>query len=202
MSEESPPGKGEGTVTSGGPGPAPRAPQKASIPMDRVNSLSIPITFVIFGLYVFSYSSAHGAFEFTYSWNSLAVAALSLVLFVVGILAHEGIHAAAFRLVGRVPWKDVTFGFNRRAVIPYTHCRAPVTARAFRVVVLLPGLLLGIAPGVIGVIRGEAWLTLWGAVFTAAAAGDFLVLWIIRSVPPSARVLDHPTEVGCLILPN
>jgi hypothetical protein len=33
-----------------------------------------------------------------------------------------------------------------------------------------------------------------------AAAGDFLILWILRGVPAGAWVQDHPQQVGCLVV--
>lgn len=170
--------------------------------MARANALSFPLQILAFVLFFYPYLRIHGEMEVSSSANPAAILPLAVVLFLVGLLAHEGLHAVGFRLAGRVPWKDIGFGFNRRALIPYTHCRVPVAARAFRVAGLLPAVILGVVPGVMRVAAGNVWLTVWGALFTAAASGDFLALWIIRGVPSSARVLDHPTEIGCTILPD
>jgi hypothetical protein len=32
------------------------------------------------------------------------------------------------------------------------------------------------------------------------AGGDLIVVWTIRGVPGRARVLDHPSRVGCRVL--
>ena len=64
----------------------------------------------------------------------------------------------------------------------------------------LPGLLLGVVPGVVGLLLGQAMLLLFGCWMVVAASGDVAVLWVTRHVPPSAMVRDHPTQAGCLVL--
>jgi hypothetical protein len=41
---------------------------------------------------------------------------------------------------------------------------------------------------------------LGGALFVLATGGDLLVLWVIRELPASALVEDHPTRAGCYVL--
>ena len=33
-----------------------------------------------------------------------------------------------------------------------------------------------------------------------AAGGDVLILWVLRAIPSDARILDHPTKVGCEVV--
>jgi hypothetical protein len=128
---------------------------------------------------------------------SLLLLLLGLAL---GIGGHELLHAAAFVLVGKAPLSAVRFGFSWKAFAPYAHCRAPLTAAAYRVALLLPGLALGIVPGFLGVIGGSLPLALWGILMLVAAGGDVAVWWAVRSVPAKALVLDHPTKAGCQVL--
>jgi hypothetical protein len=64
----------------------------------------------------------------------------------------------------------------------------------------MPGLLLGIAPSIAGVISGSAVLAAFGLLFTIAAGGDFLILWLLRGVHAGALVEDHPERAGCYVL--
>lgn len=122
------------------------------------------------------------------------------LLFLLSIAAHELIHAVTFLLFGKVPVAAIKFGFSWKAAAPYAHCRVPVSARTYRLAVALPGLLLGLAPGVAGLLVGSGWLAIWGTFMTAAAGGDLAVLWAVRAVPRDRLVLDHPTEPGCQVL--
>ncbi|GAB4265625.1 MAG: hypothetical protein Kow0080_05950 [Candidatus Promineifilaceae bacterium] len=123
-----------------------------------------------------------------------------VVLLVASIVAHELIHAVGFMLVGKAPRTAVKFGFSWRGLAPYAHCKMPMTMYAYRVSIALPGIVLGILPGIAGLIWGSYWLV-WYAIFMlAGAGGDLAILLTTRHVPAHALVLDHPTKVGCLLV--
>ena len=124
----------------------------------------------------------------------------AVLIFFLSIIAHELLHAVGYIWVGGVPRTAVKFGFSWRGLAPYAHCYEPMTARAYRTAVSLPGLILGLLPGIIGLLIGSFWLTLFGAIMVMTAGGDLAVLLAIRHLPPTAIVRDHPTRVGCEVL--
>jgi hypothetical protein len=99
-----------------------------------------------------------------------------------------------------VPWSAIRFGFFWRSLTPYAHCTAPLPATAYRWGTALPGLVTGALPVALGLATGAGVVLVLGTVLLTAAAGDALVLWAIRDVPGRARVLDHPSKVGCYVL--
>jgi pimeloyl-ACP methyl ester carboxylesterase len=124
----------------------------------------------------------------------------ALLVIVASIVVHEVIHAVGFMLVGKAPRTAVKFGFSWRGLAPYAHCKMPMTMYAYRVSTALPGIVLGILPGIAGLIWGNYWL-IWYAIFMlAGAGGDLAILLTTRHVPAHALVLDHPTKVGCLLV--
>lgn len=122
---------------------------------------------------------------------------LGLVL--VGILAHEFLHGLTWKLAGNTTWSAIKFGFNWRALAPYAHCRKPLEINAYRWGAAMPGILLGIFPFIIGLVTGKGWYTLFGFIFTVTAAGDILILWLIRKIETGTLVQDHPEMAGCEI---
>jgi len=40
----------------------------------------------------------------------------------------------------------------------------------------------------------------FGFLYTVAASGDFLILWLIRNIKPNTHVEDHPTNAGCYVI--
>lgn len=86
-----------------------------------------------------------------------------LPLLIASIVVHEALHAAGFLALGGAPRDAVHFGVDRRTLSPFAGCRAPLRARAYRGAVLLPSLVLGVAPVAAGLASGTGWLTLWGA---------------------------------------
>ncbi|MHA2611597.1 MAG: DUF3267 domain-containing protein [bacterium JZ-2024 1] len=121
---------------------------------------------------------------------------------VAGFVAHELLHAVGFLAFGRIPRRAIKFGvhWSWQVIMPYCTCSVPVPAYIYRIAVLLPGIVLGVLPALLGIILKEANMTFWGALMFAGAGGDFTILWLIRSVPASALVRDHPSEIGCEIL--
>lgn len=125
-----------------------------------------------------------------------------LGLFLGGTLAHEWLHGLSWVLFGRLRLSDLHFGVEWKTLTPYAHVKTPLRVNVYRLGTLMPGLVLGLLPYLYGLWSGDAGWMLWGAVFTFAASGDLLVLWLLRRVPPASRVEDHPTKAGCWVIPG
>lgn len=119
---------------------------------------------------------------------------------VVGIILHELLHGIGWTLGSKSGWGTVSFGFQLKTLTPYAHIKQPITARAYRIGTALPGLALGILPWGIAMLLGSGLWNLFGVFFTMAAAGDMMILWIIRRAQPDQLIEDHPKRVGCYIL--
>ncbi len=136
-------------------------------------------------------------------WAAFHVHLAALLLIVPVLLAsfagHEALHGLGFVVFGRARLADLRLGFDRSYLAPYAHCQAPMPAWAYRLSTLLPGLLLGVVPGVVGLATGIGWLTLYGSAMAVAALGDVLIVWVIRSVPGQTQVMDHPSLPGCVV---
>jgi uncharacterized membrane protein (DUF4010 family) len=118
---------------------------------------------------------------------------------IIGIIAHEGVHAIGWKFAGGLSWSDLSFGIDKKTLSPYCHAKAPMKTSAYRLGAVLPSLVTGLLPILIGTAIAHAPLTFVGAVLFSAAVGDFLILWIIRDVHPDALVLDHPKNAGCYV---
>jgi hypothetical protein len=156
--------------------------------------LIIPIAAAVFLL---PYWLRGGRFSHDGGWPFV----LTLLLaFTAGIFIHELLHAVGFVWAGKAPVTAVKFGFSWQGLAPYAHCAKPMRAAAYRLSVILPGLVLGILPGILGIILQSWFLVLWGILMTIAAGGDLAVLLAIRHVPGAAWVRDHPTKAGCQVI--
>jgi len=126
---------------------------------------------------------------------------VAAAIFAVGLVAHEATHGVGYRVFGGLRPDQVKFGVMWKALMPYAHAKAPMTAAAYRKAVLLPGLVTGVLPMLAGLATGFAPLTLAGAALLGGAGGDWAVVYAIRKVPGDRLVRDHPTDVGAEILP-
>jgi len=96
--------------------------------------------------------------------------------------------------------KYLKIGIQIKSLSPYAHCKKPLSATAYRISAFLPGLLLGIFPGIISLISGNSYIFILAMIFTVAAGGDFLLIWMLRKIPAGCKVQDHPEKAGCIIL--
>jgi hypothetical protein len=182
--------------------------QDCSVSMEKANGYALlmlaPIIGGVGALYVAVWGLQKPVNEFLALLGRPARLLLDNLLligvFVVGTVLHELIHALTWQVAGRKSWSAIKFGFQWRTLMPYTHLREPLPVWAYRLGTWMPGFVTGVVPAVYGLISGNVWVTLVGGAFIGAAAGDILVLLLLRSVEKTALVEDHPTQVGCYIL--
>ena len=142
-----------------------------------------------------------GAHAWRWDNISLAVPWVFWAVLVAGLFVHEGLHGLG-HLLGGARRSEVEFGIAWSKLMPYASCRVPMSARAYRVASALPGVALGLLPALVGLALDWWTWTLFGTLMVGGADGDAAVLWAIRRLPEEARVIDHPTEVGCRVLPS
>ena len=120
-------------------------------------------------------------------------------LLLFGIFVHELVHMFAWAIFAKKPLNVFKLGFQWGTFTPYAHCKEPMDIRPYRIGSFAPGLLLGVLPWIISLFTGDLLLFTFGVLYTLAAGGDFLILWIIRKVKPNTLVEDHPVNAGCYI---
>ncbi len=148
---------------------------------------------------VIAFLLVHGGDQFGETVTVPALLAVLIPGMLVSIVLHEGLHALGWMIAGRVPTGEISFGFDRASLSPYAHVSIPMRATPYRFGAALPLIILGVLPWLWGMIAANGLLTFYGAMMTSAAVGDIFVLWVIRSVPGDALVLDHPSRAGCYV---
>jgi hypothetical protein len=158
----------------------------------------VPLAIVLFWL---PYRVAWQEWPFAAFVDTSFSGVLTIVLVLaLSLIGHELLHAVGFWLVGGAPLGRIKFGFSWQGFAPYAHCREPLQTTAYRIAVVLPGVFLGVLPGLFGVALQQPLLVMWATLMLLAAGGDAAVLWAVRQVPSTAHVLDHPKKVGCQVL--
>ncbi len=125
---------------------------------------------------------------------------VAVPVIIAGIFVHEALHAVGWALASGRPMRAIAMGFQLRSLSPYAHPRDPMCARDYRIGAAMPGLVLGIIPAALAIMFGWPAILIVGILFTIAAGGDALVLWLIRDVPGDRLIADHPTRAGCIVL--
>ena len=165
-----------------------------SLPFDKLPNWLVPLSIMMLVLPLAPLMLQRGFMViFSESW-----AWWLLPLIVLLILAHEAVHAIGWKLASGLAWSDFKFGFSWKGLAPYCHATKPMNVRAYRIGAILPALLTGLLPLIIAYWLISVPLILLSGIMISAAVGDVFVLWTVRNLPKEAKVLDHPSQVGCI----
>jgi hypothetical protein len=109
-----------------------------------------------------------------------------LILLPALIYGHELLHLFGFCVAGGLARSQIGIRLSRRHLLLHVAPRAPVTVGRLRFAALLPGVLLGVAPLVVGLVVSSAKLVVIGAIMIAGAGGDVAIVWAVRGQPADA----------------
>jgi hypothetical protein len=138
-------------------------------------------------------------FENLFLQNS-ALGGLSVfVILISGIIVHELIHGIVWSRFAKDGFNSIKFGVLWKMLTPYCHCKEPLTVRQYIWGAIAPAILLGFIPSVLALGTGSFGMLVFGMLFTIVAAGDFLIINLIRKENKNDLVQDHPSEAGCYI---
>ena len=179
--------------------PASGAAEDYSISLGMANLIGLPLFLLLAAAVVVPYGLLWGWTRLYLAFNEFMDWQRCIPAIIVGTIVHEGLHGLGWTVFGRLGPGSVRYGFNVRTVTPYAHCKVPIQAAAYRTGTILPGFALGVIPAVFGVAAENGFSIMFAAFFLAAASGDFLCLWIMRTVSTDAWVTDHPTRAGCVV---
>jgi hypothetical protein len=155
---------------------------------------------LLFGL---AFSLIWGFPAFALAWKEFLMQYFRLAIVILtGMALHEGIHAIVWAAYCKNGFRSVKFGVNWRNLSPYVQCNEDMLLRHYTYGVLMPGVVLGILPGVISVITGNGWLLCFGIFFISGAAGDFLSYTKLRLFKREDSVRDHPEHLGFIVTPS
>ena len=129
---------------------------------------------------------------------------LFFVLFFVLVVVHELIHGLTWSLYAEHHFKDIEFGFMKEYLTPYCTCTTPLLKSHYIMGALMPCVVLGILPMLIGILVGSHLLFWTGIVMILAAGGDIMIVFKVlayKSLRDSKEILvyDHPTQAGSVI---
>lgn len=124
-------------------------------------------------------------------WLLFFIALIGVLIFL-----HELIHALCFAFYAENGFKNIRFGFNRKYLAPYCHCKEEIKAWQYGVVLLGPTILLGVIPLLLGFLISNFTLYFLGIILTVGGAGDIAVFRLVQQITKNASVIDHPNEVG------
>ncbi len=167
-----------------------------SVPLDTIMAQALPLSIILTIAPLIPHALKWGIVFGFNGRNYL----LGFIAFVVLIVAHEAVHAIGWILFAGVPSQKIRFGIAWKTLSPYAHSTVAMRAGGYRIGVILPLIITGIIPAIIGTVTNAPWLTVSGAILVSGAVGDLMVLRVIRQIPSNAMVIDHPQNAGCYVI--
>lgn len=137
---------------------------------------------------------------FSFVFRMVWVSTVFIVITIVGIIIHEIIHAVFFSFFLRSKFQGVKFGFNKEHGIPYVHILEPISVLGFRVGAVMPLILLGIVPAILGLYSGSFAFTAFGALFIISASGDILLISKTWGLSKDTKIKDLSDRIGFEVL--
>ncbi len=125
---------------------------------------------------------------------------IMLGVFIVGAVVHEMLHGFTWAVFCKRGLKSIKYGVYWAMLTPYCHCREVLPLRPYILGGIMPGLVMGLLPAIVGLAWGNILVYLFGLFFSIAAGGDLLVLWMLRHQKKEDLVQDHPDKIGCYVL--
>ena len=150
-----------------------------SVSVWAANLYALALILPLGAVMLVAHNHAHGIVDLARGFDDWLVGGRWLVGLGVGVVTHAFLHGLAWHLRGGVPWSAIRFGF--------------------RVAAATPGGGRGGVPALGGAAMGWGRWTAFGFLFTVAAGGDAVTLWVLRNVPGDWLVEDHPSQAGCLV---
>jgi hypothetical protein len=169
-----------------------------SVSMVHANIVAVFIMVPIVILQFIFFNMLYGTekMEFTLILLNLL---LFLAIVIASIVAHEFIHGLTWMVFGKKSFSTVKLGIQWKTLTPFAHLKEPIEINAYRIGGFMPGFILGIMPFILSLVLGNGYLLWFGVIHTAAASGDWLILWLLRSVKSGILVEDHPSRAGCYV---
>lgn len=166
------------------------------IDINKVYLFSLPCIIIGTPLLIMVYRYFHGTeYRETLIENPYSLISLILVTFSF-ILLHELIHGICFAVFSKKRFKSIRFGVMWSHLAPYCHCEDAITAKQYRIVLLMPTLLLGFLPMLTGLIVGNFLVFFAGVMLVWGGVGDITAYFLTKKVSGDTLIVDHPNKVG------
>lgn len=119
-----------------------------------------------------------------------------LLVLLGGIIVHELLHGISWGFYAPNGMKSIKFGIKWKFLTPYCHCKEPLKVKHYRIGIAMPLIILGILPSLIAIILGHGAFLSFGILFTWAAGGDIIALFMLRKFENDIYISDHPSKMG------
>jgi hypothetical protein len=173
-----------------------KATRKIEISKVQVNLFAVVVSCVLYVLFTLAYRQIPGM---VYLKKDLP---LIFIIIVLSFPVHELIHALGFRFLGKIPWSQIRFGFEKKIIAFYANPVFPLARDAYFWSGALPGLTIGLIPLILGFLLKSMPLAFAGFVSLASSTGDAFIIWKLRKVAGHESIYEHREQTVFSIIEN
>jgi len=123
-----------------------------------------------------------------------------IIIYLIGAIIHEFLHIIPISLYLKKIKNVFSAGIAPGGVAFYIHCKNPIPLKIYRISLLLPLIVMGIIPLIIGFILINFKIFTIGIIFIWAASGDIYIYYLLKNIESNTKILDHSEKVGCYVL--
>lgn len=167
--------------------------KEKTISLGIINSVSLLFTIMVFSLilapHVFFMNDGIDNISISHPYWFICILFLSIII-------HELIHGVFFARFAKNGFSSIHFGVKWKALAAYCHCSDIINVQQYRIILLMPVIILGFIPTIIGYIINDFSTILFGCCMIICGVGDFFSLWMLRNFDKDTMVMDHPDKVG------
>lgn len=127
---------------------------------------------------------------------------ISIAIFCVLIVIHEGLHGVTWALFTKNKWKSISFGIMVESFTPYCNCKEPLKKHQIIIGALMPTIILGVGFCIAAIIFGSTLLLFTAFLNILGCGGDLLIilkLLLYKSDAADILFIDHPYEIGTAV---
>ena len=121
------------------------------------------------------------------------------ILMIIYFIIHELCHGLGYSLFAKDK-KNIKYGIALEKGVIYAMCQENISKKGAIVSLIMPLLLLTIIAIPIGIILNFSILVELALINLMGAAGDILMLNLIRKLPSDAEYIDYNTDIGAFFL--
>jgi hypothetical protein len=102
-------------------------------------------------------------------------------IYILGIIAHELIHGVFAAIYSPNGFKNIKFGVLPKSFIAYCYLDEIMKIKHFKIVVIMPFIILGIIPFFLGIIIMHEFIIKFGIILSVGSIGDLIMFyWLCK----------------------
>jgi hypothetical protein len=164
-----------------------------------INILGLLLLIILGPSFVFLYYKIWGNFGIVFNYNipimiKVFNAIVSISILSGFLILHETIHGIFWS-----KYTDVKVGVILKSLFRFFYCNKPIRIGHYINGLIIPSIILGIIPLIIGMFFGNMFVYGFGLLFIIAGSDDFYIIYQLRRYDRKCFISDIDKKIGIII---